>query len=431
MGVATSNLIDNEGNVNNNIINNTSFRYTREDARRSWTKLLFPYLMKNFIHIVKEIPWESYSYDGPSYAQESYIDEDGNDAYHPVYTIDVRAKGMPYYVFGGAVCEILNKKYKTESGVDLRNYVDPTGDFDVQFFYDRNIIYDNPEDSITIVAYNEAGEISPFFEHMTRWLFDRVCEKIENLDIPSHYKNANSSTMTIPVNNTNLNIYKDYLNVSHDDPLFLYRRFGDLNIIRKKERNMIKIQIAMNLRMPDGSVILDHLVEFIMTTNLDIGNVGIISPREKEHITNINGIQVQGVIEYFDSQMKGYFDRIQFFDRMDDSLYHKIKNHVGRMEYLMKMAPFLNKQPVYKTHDIMNGIYHYLSLSLPFNLEEKTGRRDVIRVDKSEPIPYSEFIREFMENYKRKTVGGTRKKSMRKKTQKRKTRARKTRIISK
>lgn len=74
----------------------------------------------------------------------------------------------------------------------------------------------------------------PFFEHMTRWLFDRVCEKIENLDIPSHYKNANSSTMTIPVNNTNLNIYKDYLNVSHDDPLFLYRRFGDLNIIRKK-----------------------------------------------------------------------------------------------------------------------------------------------------------------------------------------------------
>jgi rhodanese-related sulfurtransferase len=144
-------------NVNNNAINNTSFRYTIDDARRSWTKLLFPYLMKNFMHIVKEIPWESYTYNGPSYAQEAYIDEDGNDAYLPVHTIDVRAEGMPYYVFGGAVCEILNKKYKTESGVDLRNYVDPTGDFDVQFFYDRNIIYDNPHDVINIVAYNEAG----------------------------------------------------------------------------------------------------------------------------------------------------------------------------------------------------------------------------------------------------------------------------------
>jgi hypothetical protein len=428
MGVATSNLIDNDRNVNNNAINNSSFRYTIDDARRSWTKLLFPYLMKNFIHIVKEIPWESYRYNGSSYAQETYIDEDGNDAYHPVHTIDVRAEGMPYYVFGGAVCEILNKKYKAESGVDLRNYVDPTGDFDVQFFYDDTIIYDNPDDAISIVAYNEAGEISPFFEHMTHWLFDRVCEKVESLDIPSHYKSTNSSTMTIPVNNSNIGIYKDYLNVSRDDPLFLYRRFGDLNIIRKKERDMIKIQIAMNLQMLDGSIILDHLVEFIMTTNIDIGNVGMIGRGEKEHMTPINGIQVQGIIEHFASQMKGYFDRIHLFDRNDDSLYHKIKNHIGRMEYLMKMAPFLNKQPVYKLHNIMDGLKHYISLSLPYQLQEKTGRSDVIRVDKSEPIPYSEFTREFMDNYKRKTVGGTRKKSMRKKAQKRKTRAQKRQL---
>ena len=427
MGAGTSSanyMLPNNNIVGNNAINNTSFRYTKEGARLSWVKLLFPSLMKNFTEIIKKIPWESYSYNGPSYTQEAYSDEDGNDAYRPVQTINVSAKGMPYYVFGGAVCEILNKKYKSDSGIDLRNYVDPTGDFDVQFFYDKTIEYDNPEDTIVIVAYNEAGELSPFFEDMTHWLFDRVCEAVEGLHIPFHYKSVNASTMTIPVNNTNLNIYKDYLNVSHDDPLFLYRRFGDLNIIRKKERDMIKIQIAMNLQMPDGSVILDHLVEFIMTTNLDIGNVGMIETREKEHMTTINGIQVQGIVEHFASQMKGYFDRIHLFDRNDDSLYHKIKNHIGRLEYIMKITPFLNKQPVYKSHNIMNGIYHYLILSLPYQLEKKTGRRNVIRVDKSEPIPYNDFINEFMKIYKTKLVGGTRKKSMRKKARARKTRSR-------
>ena len=422
---------------------NSLFHYTQKYERREWVKLIFPYLMTHFFEIVKTIPWESYRYDGEVYAKEWY--EQGREGgFREIGLIPVSVRGIVYCVFGGAECEYLNMKYKEESGIDLRDYVDPTGDFDIKIFYD-SIEYDTRDGDIIISVYNDEGLISPLFDDMTRWVFERVCEKIEALPLTQIVR-ENRRSSTIALNNSNQNLFRNLLHVSEEDPLFIYGRYGNLIVLRKKEHNMIKIQVTAMIRMPNGEEIMDHLTEFILMAgeNATDGNVDMMNSdindvflKEKQKITNIDGLNVEKIQDFFASQIRGYFGRYQVFTN-DSYAYalHKVKNHVQRLKYILKMAPFLHKKfPSSDYPNIMQGIHYYLTSSLPVQLEEKTGRRNVIRVNKTgnnahNLEPYEDFVREFLENYaryERRTLGGSRRPTRIRKTKKHRLRKRHTR----
>ena len=403
---------------------NSLFHYTQKYERREWVKLIFPYLITYFFEIVKTIPWESYRYEGEVYAKEWY-EQGRNGAYREIGLIPVRVRGMTYCIFGGAECEYLNMKYKEESGIDLRDYVDPTGDFDIKIFYD-SIEYDSRGGEVIIQVYNDEGRISPLFDSMTRWVFGRVYEKIEALPLREIVR-ANRRSTTIPLNNSNKVLLRKTLDIQTDDSLFLYAKYGNLVVLRKKENNLIKIQVTALILMPNGKEYMDHLTEFVLKTGEDTtgGNantanrdIGDIFLKEKRKIMNIDGLNVEKIPDYFISQINGYFGRYEVFTN-DSYLYalHKVKNHVQRIKYILKMAPFLHKKfPSRDYPDIMQAVHYYLTYSLPVQLEEKTGQRTVVRVNKTgnnahNLESYEDFVSEFLENYARYesgTLGGRR-----------------------
>jgi hypothetical protein len=422
---------------------NSLFHYTQDYHRREWVKLIFPYLMSHFFEIVKTIPWDSYRYDGEVYAKEWY-EEGRKDMYRPIGLIPVHVEGIVYCVFGGAECEYLNMKYKEDSDIDLRDYVDPTGDFDIKIFYD-SIKYDSRSDNVIIQVYNDEGQISPLFDDMTRWVFKKVCEKIEALPLTQLIR-ENRRSSTIALNNSDQNLFRNLLHISEDDPLFIYGRYGNLIVLRKRENNMIKIQVTAMIRMPNGEETMDHLTEFILMTgedatgeNVDMVNSDIndIFAKEKRKITNIDGLNVEKIDIFFVGQIKGYFDRYAIFTNDSKAyLMYKIQNHVQRLKYILKMAPFLHKKfPSSEYPNIMQGIHYYLTSSLPNQLEEKTGKRNVIRVNKTgnnthNLEPYEDFVREFLENYaryERRTLGGRRRPKHIRKTKKHRLRKHHTR----
>jgi hypothetical protein len=396
------------------VVNNSNFRYTVNPERREWVKLFYPYIMKYFFDIVKAIPWESYTYEGETYAKEWY---EGNreDKYRDVGLIPVSVKGIHYKVFGGAVCEFLNMKYEAETGIHLRDYVDPTGDFDIQIFYDdKSLSYGPPmeesnadiyRENHNIIAFSlDEQRVSPFIDHLTKWVYDHVCEKISAL--PIHSRKSGESLSSVRLNDNKI---VSHLHIDFEDPLFLYTRFGDLLVIRKKEGRIIKIQVAAAIRLSNGTEIVEHLAEFVFARTEGPGNEGEINREEKMNVMTIDGIKIESIGHYFSSQINGYFGRYSLFTSESDALFYKQKNHIERMKYILAMVPFLDKKfprDGSTERTIRDSIHYSLTINLPYFLREAGERTNRIRVNRTgnnskNYVPLQYFISDFMDYYNR------------------------------
>jgi hypothetical protein len=339
-------------NMRLNNITNANFKYIHFRFRREWIKLLYPHMTK-FLEAIVNIPWTSYRYEGPAYFTYEGLNKKTGEISTKYITFNVEVKGLNYNLFGGSVAEVLNYAYREESGINLRDYVDPTGDFDVSFFYETLVLKNDtlPDDDKYTIVYNPDNTISPLIDHMTKWVFERFSETIERVVEKyaiAHLEIDTVKTYKLP---SLPETCKSSLNCRDDDPLFLSKTVGDYTVIRKTEPDMIKIQLAINIQTREANNIMeknqytDHLIEFVLTTKSDIAsNLGGSDQFMNKMIT-VQNINIQSPDKWISSQMSGYNSRKRIFEEKGKHYLlnkHKIINHVKRVEYILAMTIFLD-----------------------------------------------------------------------------------------
>lgn len=88
-----------------------AFKYTTDPARRAWTTMIYPYA-PYFFNLLREIPWGSFYFNN-------------ND-----FTAKCNSR-VPYIIKGGAAFEIIDRGLADKAWPSLHDYVDPTGDIDI------------------------------------------------------------------------------------------------------------------------------------------------------------------------------------------------------------------------------------------------------------------------------------------------------------
>jgi hypothetical protein len=355
-------------NMKLNNITNANFKYIHFHFRREWIKLLYPHMTK-FLEAIVNIPWASYCYEGPAYFTYESLDENTGEISTEYKTFVVEVKGLNYNLFGGSVAEVLNYAYREESGINLRDYVDPTGDFDVSFFYKTLVVKNDtlPDDDKYTIVYNPDNTISPLIDDMTQWVFDQFYQTLVRVVQKYEIQRLEIDTVkTYPLPSLP-ETCKSNLNCRDDDPLFLSKTVGDYTVIRKTEPDMIKIQLAINIQTRDANNIMeknqytDHLIEFVLTTKSDVAsNLGGSDQFMNKMIT-VQNINIQSPDTWISSQMRGYNSRKRIFEEKDKHYLlnkHKIINHVKRVEYILAMTIFLDTKYPKTLSDIKYYINH-------------------------------------------------------------------------
>lgn len=378
----------------NNIKENTNFKYIDFHFRREWVKLLYPHMTK-FLKAVKNIPWDSYYYKGDAFFLVPPTENNENNNIKD-YEDTIIVSGLRYNLFGGSVAEVLNSVYKKESGINIRDYVDPTGDFDIKISYNdyKRLGKEYDDIDIYLSAYNSKKELSPFIEDMTHWVFNQFSEQLEKNNLTS-IENKTARTYKLDPESAN---YMESLGVEHDDPLFLSNTIGDYSIIRKSEPGMIKIQLSINIETNEMNTIMmnnsytDHLIELVFTTSdenrLIQHNVG----RLTGPIMDIKGIKCESFITWLNGQIAGYLNRLHIFNYNRESYIlnkHKVVNHIYRIKYAVELSLFMDSKITDDTHYIFKSFLETIN-------KDYNG---VIQIDRDTLIPVKKFFKDYIEKY--------------------------------
>lgn len=399
-------------NIQFNNIKNKNFNYIHFHFRREWIKLLYPHMAK-FLQAIINIPWSTYTYNGDAF----FTTEIYNNVNHSSKTIysteKVKVEGLNYHLFGGSVAEILNYAYRAESGINIRDYIDPTGDFDVDFYYEKLMIVDERGNKKSLdydmynVAYNDNKEISPFIEDMTRWIFEQFSNQLQNVVTQyniSHVENDTAKSYKLDYSSETCK--RKNLSCNDDDPLFLMNSIGDYTVIRKTEPDMIKIQLTISMQTRDTNNIMesnqytDHLIEFVMTTKDDIANIG----SKRNPSINVHGVNILQPGVWFYDQGRAYIDRAKRIYAQEEKEHllnqHKVINHIRRMEYILTMAYFLDT----KFPGTLFDIYFRLDNFINHQIEMKNNRAvslpmPMIQINRKRSVPANVYFKHYVEKY--------------------------------
>lgn len=348
-----------EPNRSNN--NNYEYKYTINTNRIDFTKFLKVFDLYKLVNIVKNIPWEQYTYNGPSSLIVSGYDDNTDEFTHRLvnHNISATSNSIPYHFFGGFVYYILNNTYPE---IDIYNYTDPTGDIDIRTVFPiintSNLYEELDTDTIYFYAYNSDGSFSGLVENYLTWIIDHFVSGILE-EYPSNNKIFNNLVeFELP----------DY-DETEAGVIMMKRDIHNLKklyVTALKERSMIKIQLsAKGKHMKD----FDHILEFVFVANFhdnlsadvttgndfinDIELASMDNGRSsRNNITVINNTNIQSINKLIDGNINAMVDREIVVTTNDYIHKHKFYNHIGRLQYLNKLLPILIGKGIFNSSDL-------------------------------------------------------------------------------
>lgn len=346
---------------------NKDFKYTLDQNRKLWIRAIYPYI-DVFLQSIREIPFQTYSYDGIAYVKNIETDI--------IETHSCNTQTLPIYYFsGGTVYELLNKKYQN---VDLYSFCDPTGDIDVSLFPPKITEY---YDGYTVFL-NEENIMNPFYRDFIEWSFDKITENISK-----NGKNLDEMFPTaVPFDIEEYNEIEDKYKTTELG--YKTVKIGNLYIVSflDETRTMFKIQIVCKIEENMISVI-DHIVEIIIPLP---ENDYLNSPASDSYKINYDIIEfsdnnkynIQPLQNLINDNINAYIERKESYEY--EKYIHKVINHVARLFYLYELfykndelfrskilnLLFITKQnenkimPDFLYYNIVGGRFNKLSISV-------------------------------------------------------------------
>lgn len=342
-------------------------KYTFDKKRIMESRVFYPYLFE-FAKILGKIDWTEYLYEGDVHlACESRDKNITYDNEYVIHRLNSVPKKLSYYVFGGAVYELLNNNYKKV--VNLHKFTDKTGDLDILLsfpFFDNSVIQEKLEESnpkilgefknmhrdgvyFYIPFFVRDGGMNPCYFHCAKWVLDKMANVIREDNIS--VKEAVDFDITDYITSYQKLHYSEVLNKMH--------------LIIISESTMLKIQIVVKISQ-DGIESIDHVLEFVMAFSDDVSSdksnhCFTMSPQGEIYFEsrtapppllppidipfNDSIVHIQHTNKLFGENTAAYKDRSIFLrnaqrHRIDVNGYgslHKAFNHVGRFLYLITL----------------------------------------------------------------------------------------------
>lgn len=347
-------------------LHNYNFKYTVSKERIVWCKNVYNGLSR-LISIVKNIRWEEYEFNDE--CEISLMEEDDIYSAPKLKRMHTKPATLKYEILGGATYELLNKI--NYPNVNLRDFMDPTGDADITItmptLYNDEISEDEDFYDVAIPLLESDGRMHTYLRTTIEWCFNKILEQLNMHDLSALFPNsvpfdiAEYSEIPIESRVSDL-IFRDVIIPnSHCHLVSFYA----------SNMNLFKIQLV--IKIADSNVVkIDHLIEFIFndfmyTKTYDNKNyiVNII------HFPNFQGKQIEldyckdlqtpnisgdkCDIEYninnlstlFKSNFNAYEFRQGVFIKKKNE-YHKAINHIGRIIYLLELVINITKYEKYK-----------------------------------------------------------------------------------
>jgi len=346
---------------------NKDFKYTLNENRKLWIRAIYPYI-DIFLQCIREIPFQSYSYDGIAYVKNIETNE--------IESHKCNTQTLPIYFFsGGTVYEILNNKYQN---IDLYSFCDPTGDIDVALYPPKITDYN---DGYTVFL-NEENIMSPFYRDFIEWTFDKITENIS--------RNSNNLDemfpTAVPFDIEEYNEIEDKYKTAELG--YKTAKVGNLYVVAflNESREMFKIQIVCKITENTVSVI-DHIMEIIIPLP---ENDNFNTPAADGYKINYDIIEfsknnkynIQPLQNLISDNINAYIKRKQSYQY--DEHIHKVINHIARLFYLYELfykneevfqinklnLLFINKEneneimPEFLYYNIVGGNFNKISVSV-------------------------------------------------------------------
>jgi hypothetical protein len=329
-------------------IRSYDFKYTLSKQRIVWCKNVYNGLSE-LLPIVKNIKWDSYVFNDNcniSYInQESDEEETKNETMLVTTTPNNSEDAAPlsYTIFGGSTYELINKKhYKT---VNLRDFMDPTGDADIKmklpFVYIENPKYFNRY-SIPLID-QETNELNNYFRTTFRWCYDQVYEQLMLYDLNKLFPNS------VPFN---IDEYDEVPNEFKQPNLgFIDTAIGNCRLISfyAPKANYFKIQFVIKIA-DEGITKIDHLIEFVFSVGEK--NEIIYQPEstgiQLARFDYFDEYRIDTMPDLLEGNIEAYAVRQNFFVKKQSNYYHKGFNHILRMIYLLELSIYVDEYQKYK-----------------------------------------------------------------------------------
>jgi hypothetical protein len=233
---------------------------------------------------------------------------------------------LPYYYFGGCAYEILDSVMKK----DLRRFVDPTGDIDVQLSAPAiHVTYADGESGHTppLYLFEEDGRMNHLLDTYTTWIYDHMVTRLTAFSKTPLFTSIFRDAVPFGIEENEEAAGAD--KTLQIGPLWFVRTiFNPQNV---------KLQLLVKF---EGMAKPDHLLEFVLPVERSVNTIVDISKIRmfSNDISVIRGYPIQSTVNLLQGNLNGLRDRISL---RDGPSRHKFLNHVGRIQYLNQLMPFL------------------------------------------------------------------------------------------
>ena len=330
-------------------IRSYDFKYTLSKQRIVWCKNVYNGLSE-LLPIVKNIKWDSYVFNDN--CNISYINEESDEEETKIETMlatttpnnSEDAAPLSYTIFGGSTYELINKKhYKT---VNLRDFMDPTGDADIKMKLPRVYIENLKKYHSYFIPLidQETNELNNYFRTTFRWCYDRVYEQLMLYDLNKLFPNS------VPFN---IDEYAEVPNEFKQPNLgFIDTAIGNCRLISfySPNANYFKIQFVIKI-VDEGITKIDHLIEFVFAVgekneivHNPEGGVGFL-PATFDYYDEY---RIDTMPDLLEGNIEAYAVRQNFFVEKHLHYYHKAFNHILRMIYLLELSIHVDEYQKYK-----------------------------------------------------------------------------------
>ena len=327
-------------------IRSYDFKYTLSKERIVWCKNVYNGLSE-LLPIVKNIKWDSYVFNDN--CNISYINQESDETKNKTMLVTTTpnnsedAAPLSYTIFGGSTYELINKKhYKT---VNLRDFMDPTGDADIKmklpYVYIEKPEYFNTY-SIPLID-KETNELNNYFRTTFRWCYDRVYEQLMLYDLNKLFPNS------VPFN---IDEYDEVPNEFKQPNLgFIDTAIGNCRLISfyKRQVGSFKIQLVIKIE-DEGTTKIDHLIEFVFMVGEN--NEIVYQPEstaiQPARFDYFDEYRIDTMPDLLGGNIEAYAVRQNFFVEKQLNYYHKGFNHILRMIYLLELSIHIGEYEKYK-----------------------------------------------------------------------------------
>ncbi len=286
------------------------FHYTQSDARKAWTKMVYPYA-PYFFNMFREIPWDEWRYEDK----------------------DLVAKcnsKTPYVIIGGAACELLNKVYGAQlpERARLHTHTDPTGDIDVLM---PGIVIQSKKKTTAkrsreyTYFSDHKGTMLPYTRSYTIWLLDQIEAYFKKLSYNFAEWFPTATDFVYSANKEAALAEADTARVV--GPFHIYLSVFPQDV---GEEAHMKIQVSM-AHIYDGISYHQHLIEILPSWDSP-GIHDLAYPHIKLDTLGLIVCRPEGELRRNED---GITNRINFIS--NNKRNHKIKNHFGRAIFLINL----------------------------------------------------------------------------------------------